>query len=137
MAGTRSKNTMSEGLTAMLGEVAQMMALPDADLDTLSGLQAQLIKTLRAPQEQAMMRYAEAGGVVPGMGDATQAAAGMPTPGGAPPAQMPLDMALGGLPAPGGGGGAGGNYKPWGVRNGGATPPVDELRRLVASEGLA
>lgn len=135
MAGTRSQNTMQEGLTAMLGQLAQMMALPDADLDTLSTLQAQLVQTLRKPQEEAMMKYAQAGGVVPGMGG-PDAAGAMPTPGGQPPSQMPtpsLDALMGG----GGGGSAQPSYRPWGVRNGGAMPPVDELRRLVASEGLA
>ncbi len=131
MAGTRSQNTMVEGLNAMLGQVAQLMAAPDADLDTLSSLQAQLLKILKAPQQAALEKFAAAGGVVPGAG-------GQTSPGGLPPDQMPvMPPLLAGAGSPENPMMTSSPYRPWGVRGGNNLPPVDELRRLVASTRLA
>jgi hypothetical protein len=150
MAGTRTTNTMAEGLMSILQSISVLKAAPDADLEAISGIEAQVLDIIKRPQRQAMEALASAGGVVPGMlgGEG----GGMPPGGGMPGGEMggmppELMAAMGGM---GGGmespGGApmgspmppmGGPEMTRGVRNGGSMPPVDELRRLIASEGLA
>lgn len=113
-SGARTQNTMQEGLTGLLQNVAYLQTLPDADLEYLVNLQALLVGKLRQPMQDAM---AAAQGGVPPLGSASP----MPPMGG------PMDM--GGMP-PGVPGPPPGPVPP-GLRNGIGLPPVDELRRLV------
>lgn len=135
MAGTRTQNTQSEGLMSVLQQLAALKAAPDANLDEISTLEGQILQIIKRPQQEALARLAQAGGVVPGMGQQ-----GGMSPGGAPMGPS------GGAPMMGGGGPAGvaggpgassSNYQPWGVTQGNPIPGVDELRRLVASSRLA
>lgn len=142
MAGARTTNTMSEGLMQVLSSLATLKAAPDANLDEISGLESTILQILKRPQQEALAQLAAAGGVVPGGQPGAQ-----PGQGGALDAMMsggmsPGGMPMGGGPAPappaaGSPSGEGQGYRPWGVRNGGAMPPVDELRRLVGSTSLA
>ena len=118
---------------ALLSDLAQMKAAPDADLDMLSTMESQILQAIKAPQQQALAQLAAAGGVVPGMGGPPGGGpgGGLPPgmgPGGGPPG-MPGPQAMGG-PAPGSG-----SEGVRGVRNGGALPPVADLRRLIAGGG--
>lgn len=137
MAGSRTTNTMSEGMVGLLQQIALLKAAPDADLDAISSLESQVLNIIKKPQQEAMTRIASAGGVVPGMTDQAGSPGGA-SPGGAPmgpPGMSALGAGLGGI-----GGGlpvAPAGYRPSGMRNGGAMPPVDELRRLIASSGVA
>lgn len=126
MAGTRRTNTMQEGLMALLSDLAQMKAAPDADLDMLSTMESQILQAIKAPQQQAMMQLAAAGGVVPGMGGGPPPGMGGGPPGGGMPPGMPGPQAMGG-PAPGSG-----SEGIRGVRNGGSLPPIGDLRALIA-----
>lgn len=120
MAGTRQNNTMQEGLMKLLTELASLKVAPDADMQFLTNLEMQLIDTIKRPQQEALARFAQAGGVLPGGGPAAG-----PMPGAGPM------MGPGpGQPTPMGPGAAG-------LRNGGRVPPVDELRRLIASSKVA
>lgn len=139
MAGARTTNTMSEGLMSVLQNLATLKAAPDANLDEISGLESTILNILKRPQQEALAQLAAAGGVTPPGaggspgpapgGDLSSALGGM-SPGGAPMGAPSPQMS-----APMGGGGS--SYRPWGVHNGAAMPPVDELRRLVGSTSLA
>lgn len=50
----RSQNTMAESLQKMLGDVADMKVLPDADLQFLIELETVILQKLRAPIDQIM-----------------------------------------------------------------------------------
>lgn len=124
---------MAESLSGLLQDVAYMQALPDADLEFLTGLQAQLVAKLRQPIEQAQAA-AQAGMAAqpPALGSATPPPPEMlPPSAGGPLAVGGLPMPAGGPPGlPAGPAGAPPGLPP-GLRNGIALPPVDELRRLV------
>jgi hypothetical protein len=119
MAGTRSNNTMDEGLRGFLQQLALLKVAPDADLDFLSQVEMGIIERLKAPQVQAMQQFAAAGGVLP-PGAMGPQAGGMPGMGGPPPAPAGVSPPPGpGVP---------------GLMNPGGPPPVDELRRLLAGK---
>lgn len=50
----RSQNTMAESLQKMLGDVADMKVLPDADLEFLIQLETVILQKLRAPIDEIM-----------------------------------------------------------------------------------
>lgn len=50
----RSENTMAESLQKMLGDVADMKVLPDADLEFLIQLETVILQKLRAPIDDIM-----------------------------------------------------------------------------------
>ena len=133
MAGTRSNNTMSEGMIGLLQQLAVMKAAPDADMEALSGMESQILQVINKPRQQAMEHFAAAGGVVPGgapppspggqdmgalLGGALGGGMGMPPGGGMPMAPPSPEPPRGGRQAPG-------------------TPPGDELRRLLSSRSMA
>lgn len=123
---------MQEGMVGLLQQLAVLKAAPDADIDAISGLEAQILGIVKQPQRDAMEKIAAAGGVVPGLTPPSGPGGGM-SPGGSPmggPAPVGMGMG-GGIPTSPAG------YRPSGMRNGGAMPPVDELRRLIASSGVA
>lgn len=127
-SGARTQNTMSEGLTGILQQVAYMQTLPDADLERLSGLQMILLNMIRGPMAQQLQSQGPLmAGNAPALGSAaspmTPSAMGGPPGMGGPPMGGPPP---GAMPPMGGGG------VPSGLRNGIALPPVDELRRLVS-----
>lgn len=114
MAGSRSQNTQAEALRSVLGQIADMKVMPDADIPFLTNMETMLLGYLRAPFEaQQAGQSMSAPGAAAGIG-AAQAL---------PPMQTP---AAGGLvPAL-----AAGQRVP-GVMNAPSMPPVDELRRLL------
>ena len=101
---TRSTNTFPELLQRLLGDVAQGMTLPDADMDFLTEVQGMIVGALRAPVTQM-----EEAGLLPA--GPTAGPMGMP-PGGAGPQMAPLPPGGGYMPQP-------------------AAPNADELRRLL------
>lgn len=125
MAGTRSTNTMAEGLPAIMSMIQELKLAPDADLPWLIGLETQIIQKVQS-QYGASDQAAQMGGPP---GNAEQAPPGVS--GG--PMPMPTGVG-GGVPMPsaatGGGPAVGGR----GVRAMPApVPPVspDEMRRLL------
>lgn len=131
MAGTRTTNTMQEGMVGLLQQLAVLKAAPDADIDAISSLETSILDIVKRPQREAMEKIAAAGGVVPGM-TPPSGPEGM-SPGGNPmgaPPSVGMGMGMGVPTSPAG-------YRPSGMRNGGSMPPVDELRRLIASSGVA
>lgn len=60
----RSQNTMAESLQNMLGDLADMKVLPDADLEFLIELETLILKKLRAPID-ALMQGQNAGSQMP------------------------------------------------------------------------
>lgn len=68
----RSQNTMAESLQKMLGDVADMKVLPDADLQFLIELETVILQKLRAPIDDIMgqgpMNNQSMVGQVPGSG---------------------------------------------------------------------
>lgn len=143
----RSTNTLPEALTKVLSDLAQMMALPDADIEFLTKLQTDIVGYLRQPIDNQAM----------------QGQTGMPAPGGMPgmppgPGGMPMPGGMGmGMGGPGGmptggdpmaalmGGPPGGGTEPGGGMGGGigglraepSMPSPDVLARLFQSRGAA
>lgn len=89
--GTRSTNTMGEGLQVLLNDITSLKTAPDADLQWIVQLEAFVLQKIREPYEaqrqaQQQLLAAAAGGnggsgtVLPGGGG------GMP-PGMPPPSQ--------------------------------------------------
>ena len=112
---------MTEQLRAMLGQIADMKAAPDADIAYLTGLETQVLQYLRAPYEQQRLQ-AQLGG--------PQNAG---PPGGAPMGATPLQQSpaaqlLGLAPA--------GPPGVPGVMRGHSMPNGDELRRLMEQPAL-
>lgn len=145
MAGTRTQNTMQEGLASLLGQISQLKLAPDANLEMLTNLETQVLQAARGPQDQlkalqaVQQQLSQPGSAGP---MAAMPPGGTPSPGGMP--MMAGMSAPGGAPPPGvpGAGMAGvspGNPTLAGVRamQGGIsriTPgpgAVDELRRLL------
>jgi len=58
----RSQNTMAESLQKMLGDVADMKVLPDADLQFLIELETVILQKLRAPIDDIMGQASGQGG---------------------------------------------------------------------------
>jgi hypothetical protein len=121
----RGQNTMAEGLTAILSDLAGLKPLPDADLQFLTEMETMILGKLQAPVNA--MAGANSGGMpgppgvdmsqgpVPGMG-----------PGSTPPMPPP------GLPM----GGPGGPPPGVAPRPNMAGAP-DELRRMLSNPGAA
>ena len=137
MAGTRSQNTQAEGLMAMLGQLGQLKAAPDADIETISGIESQILEIIKRPQQQALQQLAQAGGVVP----PDMAGPGPAGPMGGPPPGPDMGMGPGGATATPGDGMLGGTQIHAGPGGpspaaGGAIrsnpmPPIDQLRNLL------
>lgn len=106
MAG-RSTNTMIEALERVLGDVAQMKMLADADLPWLVELESMVLGKLREPIDQ--MRQPGGALAQPGM----------------PQGQIsPMNMGMpAGAGVPGGGG----------MQAGAQMPNPDELQRLLSA----
>src|SRR5262245_24894859 len=115
-SGTRGTNTMTEQLRALLGQIADMKAAPDADIAYLTNLETTVLRYLRAPFEKQRLE-AQLGGPGGGLGQA-QAGATAPTPAG-PAAQL----LFGAQPA---------QPRPTGAN----MPAADELRRLMEQPAL-
>jgi hypothetical protein len=104
MAAPQQKgtNTVLEGLSQTMGQLASLSVLPDAQphVQFLNALMSEIQKYLHKPQVggQALGPAGPPGGGPPGAG---------PTPGGPPPGAQP------------------------------ATPPVDELRRMLGANATA
>lgn len=102
---------MAEGLQRLLADVAQMEALPDADLDLLTNLRATIVSALRQPVQKMM-----------GGGD-------LPQDGQQPD---PAAMAMANAGPPGGGPAGGAQMMRGGLIPGPAGQPnPDELRRML------
>lgn len=110
----RISNTMAEGLQTMLGSIATMKALPDADLQFLIELETGILKKLREPVDNMAGQLQSVGQNGPPPG-------GMP--GGPPPGGMPPGMPMPPMGAPGG--------APTGMPMGAGAPNPDELQRLI------
>jgi len=113
MAGARGTNTMAEGLQKLLGDLAEMMAAPDADLDFLGELNTMVLTKIRQPFDQmANTQSSQAG-----MG-------GAPSPESMPPPepQMMQSPQFGPAAVPG-------------QRNNPQIPNGDELRRVLSANG--
>lgn len=113
MAGTRQNNTMSEDLSSLMGQLAQMKLTPDADLGFITNLETQILQTARQPtdqlkalqQVQNQMNQPQSAGMgmamgSPAIGGAPPMMGGgaMPGPAMAPPAMA--GMPPGGMPMP-------------------------------------
>lgn len=102
---------MAEGLQRILADVAQMEALPDADIELLTQLRATIVSALRQPVQKMMAGGDLPGGNQPDPAQMAMANAGPPQQQGNPDAQM---MRGGLMPGP-------------------AAPNPDELRRMLAA----
>lgn len=113
-----SNETMAEGLKKIMSAIAQLMVLPDADVQYLMSLQGNITDYIR--QSSAAMA-----GQATGTGPAS--AINDVAPGGPVP---PMGAGGGGMPGMGGppGGGMGG-----GMQGLAAAPNPDELRRLLSA----
>lgn len=117
---TRGMNTMAEGLASLMGDIAQMKAQPDADLQFLIELETMILRKLREPVDNMAGQMAGPGagpGPVPGMG-----------PGSTPPGPDMGGMPMGPPPGPPRGEPGG---SPRGMMMGPGAPNPDELRRLM------
>lgn len=114
MASTRSTNTMAEGLTQLVQQLAALKMTPDADLDFLTAVEGSIIEYARnlgaaAASGQLGMGGMGAGGVAgPGVAGGLAGAGALPqgsvpTAGAAGPPPLPLPG-----PGPGAGGAGGG-----------------------------
>lgn len=110
----RASNTMAEGLQALVGTIASMKALPDADMEFLTNLETMVLNKLKEPVRQMAGQMDQVGPGGPPMG---------PPPGMGGPPMMPPPMG-----APGG--------PPTGVRMGSPMGNPDELRRLLGGGGV-
>lgn len=121
----KQPQSMSEGLQKVLGDIAQLMAAPDADMQFLSALQQAIVMQIRnspglqdpQQQQQMAMMQQQMGG------------AGGAGPGGP-----------GGLPAGAGAAGPPGGPGPMGGGMPGLTPTapnMDEIRRMLQAQGTA
>lgn len=105
-------DTMNEILTHLVQELARAGTFPDADIEFLAKLQAEITQKIKE------------GGMAQGgpAGDPSSAGAGAAPPGAAPPGGMDLSALMGGGP---------------GAQGGGAMPPRapmpngDELARMI------
>lgn len=105
MAGSRVQATFVEELQKLLGELGQILALPDADHEFIQGMQQAVAGRLKARAQELQAQQGQQAQM------AMQNAAGQPT-----------------LAGPG----AGGGYQPAGVQLQPQMPNPDELRRVLA-----
>jgi len=113
-----TQNSMSEGLQKLLGDIAQMQAFPDADMDFLTQLQQMVVGKIRSS--------------IPGPGQPGQQPGAPGQPPGMPgaPTNSPLPPASSPGPPGGMGGGMGGLSVTGGPE---AAPNMDELSRMLGS----
>jgi len=107
-------DSMGEGLKKLLGQIAQLMTTPDADMQFLSGLQQVVVNQLGGIAAQAAQSQAQ------------QAMQTIGSPGTTPSGAVP-SMGLG--PVPAGQTAPGGGQAPPGP----SAPNPDELRRILAN----
>lgn len=112
--GSRSTNTMAEGMRALLSSISDMKILPDADLQFILGIEQQIVAKLREPIDRMQQQ-----GI-------TQAG----PPQGPPPGSMAGGMTQQGMP----GQSAGPAGVP-GVMQARPQPNPDEMRRMLQGVG--
>lgn len=120
---TAANETMAEGLKKILSATAELMVLPDADVEFLMKLQATITMYIR---QSSAATAGQMTGTGPGS-SINDVAPGGPVP--------PMGGGMGGVP---GMGGAAGPMAPGGMAGGGmgglaAAPNPDELRRLLSA----
>jgi len=97
---TRSTNTYSEGLQALIQDIASLQLAPDANVGFLQSLQQAIIEETQAPlRAQAAQAAATPGGAVPQPAAPPGAvpAGGMPgAPPGPPPGGLAALLGMGG-----------------------------------------
>lgn len=84
-AGSSGTNTMSEGLRKVLGSLADLKILPDADIPYILNLEQVIVSKLREPYSDKLMAPGQADpGPPPGLTNgAVPQTAGSPRPPGA------------------------------------------------------
>lgn len=122
----RTTNTQAEALRGVLGNIADMKTMPDADIGYLTNLETMILGYLRAPFEASQ----QANGMSPAGNPSNPAMGGMPgaMPGIAPPGMGPSGPMMGGMP--GGQPLAPPGPRVPGIMNGPSMPNPDELRRI-------
>jgi hypothetical protein len=103
--GSRSTNTMTEGLRALLSNLSDMKVLPDADLQFLLTIEQQIVAKLREPYDRQLQGGGGPSGPPPGMGGGPGSMAGAMTQQGMPgqsagPSQIPGVMQARQQPSP-------------------------------------
>lgn len=104
--GSRSTNTMTEGLRALLSNLSDMKVLPDADLSFLLNIEQQIVAKLREPYDRQLQGGGGGpSGPPPGMGGGPGSMAGAMTQQGMPgqsagPSQIPGVMQARQQPSP-------------------------------------
>lgn len=125
MASSRATNTFEEALQGLLGDIARMKAMPDADLDFCVQLETAVLGKIREPTDMLAQAQAQK--------------AGLPMPGGGASAGPPAGPGLEGIPpemaaamaGPGGGMGELPMPPVNGTRIQPNMPNPDEFRRMV------
>lgn len=138
MAGKPQNATFSDGLNNLLGQVAQLGAMPDADFQSVVALQTLITDMIgQAKAKQAQQELADKQqqlqsqqGGSPGGGIM---GAGQPSPlgGGAPPPGASLPPGMGSTPGPQPPGQAGMGMNPGSMGGSPGTPDMDELARTL------
>lgn len=118
----RGMNTMSEGLSSIASLCAELMAYPDADVEWLADLQAQVIAKMRAGDPSIPNEGDMGGGPGAGAGAGAGPGIGMGPGMGGGAGGLPTGMG-GGMMMPGGGVASGG----------GAIPNAGELQRVLSA----
>lgn len=85
MAGTRQTNTFGEALQRMLGDLAQMKVMPDADLPFIVDLETQVVGKLRQGIDGAQQQGLTSVPGDPMLGQAIGMQGQAPMPPGPPP----------------------------------------------------
>lgn len=112
----RASNTMVEGLTSIMSDIASMKAMPDGDLQFLIQLETMILKKLREPIDSMAGQMGGPGGMPEGAGPMPGMGPGSTPPPPGPPPGPPQGQ-------PGG--------PPRGMMAGAGAPNPDELRRLL------
>ena len=128
--GSRSTNTMSEGLRALLGQLSDLKVLPDADLPFILNIEQQVVGKLREPidriQQMGLTAVPDGAGGIAG----APGAGGMQQQGPGGPPTMAGAMMQQGMP-----GASAGMPQVPGVMQARQQPNPDELRRVLAGVG--
>lgn len=123
----RSTNTMAELLESVLQTLASGLTMPDADLDFITSLMAQIQAKAREPFDKA--------GMTPGGG--TPTAGGGPAGAGMSPAELiggqGPPMSMGAMPGPGAQAPPGAPPSPIPGVMPRQAPNPDELRRIMST----